>query len=190
MSLHTPTTTPTPTPTTTSSLCHEIFSYQNGNYDGDSEDDFDDANLNISESDSDDEDDNCNIALDDKSVGATRQPLQKIPLVGVQQSQISMAASCSSTASAISIPRSSSAISSRSVSPPIASVHEQTIDFREIKPSDFQKICILGRGDVGTVWLARFKGCTQDKFFALKVLTKQEMIARNKVCHVYVFNTA
>lgn len=49
----------------------------------------------------------------------------------------------------------------------------------EVRPSSFQKIKMLGRGDVGKVYLVREK--KTDKLFAMKVLSKKEMIARNKV---------
>ncbi|PYD84017.1 hypothetical protein DNF23_56845, partial [Pseudomonas syringae pv. pisi] len=43
---------------------------------------------------------------------------------------------------------------------------------------------LLGKGDVGKVYLVLLKG-TQ-KLYAMKVLTKEEMIARNKVCYLYL----
>lgn len=49
----------------------------------------------------------------------------------------------------------------------------------EVRPSSFQKIKMLGRGDVGKVYLVREK--KTDKLFAMKVLSKKEMIARNKI---------
>ncbi|ORX57733.1 Pkinase-domain-containing protein [Piromyces finnis] len=49
----------------------------------------------------------------------------------------------------------------------------------EVGPSDFEKIKLLGRGDVGKVYLVRKKGT--DSYYALKVLSKNEMIKRNKV---------
>jgi protein-serine/threonine kinase len=56
------------------------------------------------------------------------------------------------------------------------------IDFSTLGPSDFEKIKLLGRGDVGKVYLVRLKGT--DKLFAMKVLKKEEMIQRNKVKRV------
>jgi len=38
---------------------------------------------------------------------------------------------------------------------------------------------LIGQGDVGKVYLVRLKDSTN--YFAMKVLSKQEMIARNKV---------
>lgn len=47
---------------------------------------------------------------------------------------------------------------------------------------DFDKVRLLGRGDVGRVYLVRLKGT--DKYYAMKVLPKKDMIARNKVKRV------
>ncbi|BGO91457.1 hypothetical protein NBRC10512_003118 [Rhodotorula toruloides] len=49
----------------------------------------------------------------------------------------------------------------------------------EVGPSSFQKIRLLGKGDVGKVYLVREK--QSRKLFAMKVLSKKEMIKRNKV---------
>mmetsp|Transcript_45239 Transcript_45239/g.73682 ORF Transcript_45239/g.73682 Transcript_45239/m.73682 type:complete len:447 (+) Transcript_45239:144-1484(+) len=49
-------------------------------------------------------------------------------------------------------------------------------------PQDFQKIKLLGRGDVGRVYLVNLKGT--DKLFAMKALSKAEMLDRNKVKRV------
>ena len=49
-------------------------------------------------------------------------------------------------------------------------------------PEHFRLITVLGRGDVGRVYLVQLDGT--DKLFALKVLTKKEMITRNKVKRV------
>ncbi|KAK9896032.1 Pkinase-domain-containing protein [Cystobasidium minutum MCA 4210] len=49
----------------------------------------------------------------------------------------------------------------------------------EVGPSSFQKIKLLGKGDVGKVYLVREK--KTDKLFAMKVLSKREMIKRNKI---------
>jgi len=56
------------------------------------------------------------------------------------------------------------------------------VNFRILGPKDFQKIKLLGRGDVGKVYLVRMKSI--DKLFAMKVLEKKEMITRNKVKRV------
>ncbi|RUP45486.1 Serine/threonine-protein kinase nrc-2 [Jimgerdemannia flammicorona] len=49
----------------------------------------------------------------------------------------------------------------------------------EVGPSSFQKIKLLGKGDVGKVYLVKQKGT--EKLFAMKVLSKKEMIKRNKI---------
>lgn len=49
----------------------------------------------------------------------------------------------------------------------------------EIGPSSFQKVKLLGKGDVGKVYLVREK--KTEKLFAMKVLSKKEMIKRNKI---------
>ncbi|BGP24719.1 serine/threonine protein kinase Nrc-2 [Rhodotorula toruloides] len=49
----------------------------------------------------------------------------------------------------------------------------------QVGPSSFQKIRLLGKGDVGKVYLVREK--QTKKLFAMKVLSKREMIKRNKV---------
>ncbi|KEI36618.1 uncharacterized protein L969DRAFT_90593 [Mixia osmundae IAM 14324] len=49
----------------------------------------------------------------------------------------------------------------------------------EVQPSSFQKIKLLGKGDVGKVYLVKEK--KTDKLFAMKVLSKREMIKRNKI---------
>lgn len=49
----------------------------------------------------------------------------------------------------------------------------------EVGPSSFIKIKLLGKGDVGKVYLVREK--KTDKLFAMKVLSKREMIKRNKI---------
>ncbi|EPY54078.1 AGC/RSK protein kinase Ppk14 [Schizosaccharomyces cryophilus OY26] len=49
----------------------------------------------------------------------------------------------------------------------------------EVGPSSFEKVFLLGKGDVGRVYLVREKKTS--RFFAMKVLSKQEMIKRNKI---------
>ncbi|KAG5358865.1 Serine/threonine-protein kinase nrc-2 [Yarrowia sp. C11] len=49
----------------------------------------------------------------------------------------------------------------------------------EVGPSSFEKIRLLGRGDVGKVYLVKEKKST--KLYAMKVLSKKEMIKRNKI---------
>lgn len=59
---------------------------------------------------------------------------------------------------------------------------EQAIDYRNLQPSNFEKLKLLGRGDVGKVYLVRLKNT--GKLFAMKVLKKKDMIQRNKVKRV------
>ncbi|KAK4046268.1 serine/threonine protein kinase, AGC [Microbotryomycetes sp. JL201] len=49
----------------------------------------------------------------------------------------------------------------------------------EVGPSSFQKVKLLGKGDVGKVYLVKEK--KTEKLFAMKVLSKKEMIKRNKI---------
>ncbi|KAG5358561.1 Serine/threonine-protein kinase nrc-2 [Yarrowia sp. B02] len=49
----------------------------------------------------------------------------------------------------------------------------------EVGPSSFEKIRLLGRGDVGKVYLVKEKKST--RLYAMKVLSKKEMIKRNKI---------
>ncbi|KAH0587339.1 hypothetical protein H2248_006138 [Termitomyces sp. 'cryptogamus'] len=49
----------------------------------------------------------------------------------------------------------------------------------EVGPSSFLKLKLLGKGDVGRVYLVREK--KTDKLFAMKVLSKKEMIERKKI---------
>ncbi|KAI8991415.1 kinase-like domain-containing protein [Mycotypha africana] len=52
----------------------------------------------------------------------------------------------------------------------------------EVGPSSFIKIRMLGKGDVGRVYLVKQKGT--EKQMAMKVLSKKEMLRRNKVKRV------
>ncbi|KAG9320407.1 hypothetical protein KVV02_008347 [Mortierella alpina] len=49
----------------------------------------------------------------------------------------------------------------------------------EVSPSSFVKIRLLGKGDVGKVYLVRQKDT--ERLYAMKVLSKKEMIKRNKI---------
>lgn len=51
-----------------------------------------------------------------------------------------------------------------------------------VGPSSFEKIKLLGKGDVGKVYLVKEK-CS-NKLYAMKVLNKKEMIERNKIKRV------
>ncbi|KAI7879132.1 Pkinase-domain-containing protein, partial [Lichtheimia hyalospora FSU 10163] len=59
-----------------------------------------------------------------------------------------------------------------------------SVKIRELQvgPSSFTKVRLLGRGDVGKVYLVKQKGT--DKLLAMKVLSKREMIRRNKIKRV------
>ncbi|KAI8885711.1 Pkinase-domain-containing protein [Backusella circina FSU 941] len=52
----------------------------------------------------------------------------------------------------------------------------------QVGPSSFSKMRMLGKGDVGKVYLVKQKGT--DKVMAMKVLSKKEMLRRNKVKRV------
>ncbi|KAG1446252.1 hypothetical protein G6F56_009633 [Rhizopus delemar] len=49
----------------------------------------------------------------------------------------------------------------------------------QVGPSSFVKIRMLGKGDVGKVYMVKQK--ETDKLFAMKVLSKKEMVTRNKI---------
>ncbi|KAF9182644.1 serine/threonine protein kinase, AGC [Haplosporangium sp. Z 767] len=49
----------------------------------------------------------------------------------------------------------------------------------EVTPSSFVKIRLLGKGDVGRVYLVRQRDT--ERLYAMKVLSKKEMIRRNKI---------
>ncbi|KAH9938406.1 Pkinase-domain-containing protein [Fomitopsis serialis] len=59
------------------------------------------------------------------------------------------------------------------------SSHSIKVKSVEVGPQSFQKIKMLGRGDVGKVYLVREK--KTGKLFAMKVLSKKEMIERKKI---------
>jgi protein-serine/threonine kinase len=48
----------------------------------------------------------------------------------------------------------------------------------------FRKIRLIGKGDVGAVYLVQHR--ETKKFYAMKVLTKEDMLKRNKVKRVFV----
>ncbi|ODV62624.1 serine/threonine-protein kinase, partial [Ascoidea rubescens DSM 1968] len=52
----------------------------------------------------------------------------------------------------------------------------------QVAPQSFEKIRMLGKGDVGKVFLVREK--KTNKLYAMKVLNKKEMIERNKIKRV------
>ncbi|CAO3641856.1 unnamed protein product [Cunninghamella blakesleeana] len=57
--------------------------------------------------------------------------------------------------------------------------HNVKVKSLQVGPSSFKKICLLGRGNVGRVYMVKQKGT--DKIYAMKVLSKREIIKRNKV---------
>ncbi|KAI0676875.1 kinase-like domain-containing protein [Trametes maxima] len=59
------------------------------------------------------------------------------------------------------------------------SSHSIKVRSVEVGPGSFHKIKMLGRGDVGKVYLVREK--KSGKLFAMKVLSKKEMIERKKI---------
>ena len=55
---------------------------------------------------------------------------------------------------------------------------------KKVGPQDFERIKLIGQGDVGKVYLVRLKDDKPPEkktHFAMKVLSKQEMISRNKL---------
>lgn len=52
----------------------------------------------------------------------------------------------------------------------------------QVTPNSFEKLKLLGKGDVGKVYLVRQK--SNNKLYAMKVLHKREMIERNKIKRV------
>ncbi|KAJ3209820.1 hypothetical protein HDU82_000060 [Entophlyctis luteolus] len=52
----------------------------------------------------------------------------------------------------------------------------------EVQPNEFQKIKMIGKGDVGRVFLVRHNQTR--RFYAMKVLQKNEMVKRNKIKRV------
>eukprot|EP00168_Porphyra_purpurea_P009930 TRINITY_DN2439_c0_g1_i1.p1 TRINITY_DN2439_c0_g1~~TRINITY_DN2439_c0_g1_i1.p1 ORF type:complete len:360 (-),score=74.29 TRINITY_DN2439_c0_g1_i1:89-1168(-) len=56
------------------------------------------------------------------------------------------------------------------------------VEEAQVGPRHFTRLRLLGRGGIGRVYLVLLKGTT--KLYAMKVLTKEEMISRNKVKRV------
>ena len=81
--------------------------------------------------------------------------------------------------------QSSSTLPPKFLSQPPLSVRRtyssNSIKVKEVAvgPNSFEKIRLLGMGDVGKVYLVREK--TTRRLFAMKVLSKKEMIKRNKI---------
>lgn len=55
-------------------------------------------------------------------------------------------------------------------------------DFNKLSPHHFEKLRLLGRGDVGKVYLVHLRGAPpHTQLYAMKVLEKEDMISRQKV---------
>jgi len=52
----------------------------------------------------------------------------------------------------------------------------------QVGPKHFEKMRLLGQGSIGKVYLVRLRGT--EKYYAMKELTKSDMIARNKIKRV------
>ncbi|KAG2193067.1 hypothetical protein INT46_003593, partial [Mucor plumbeus] len=63
--------------------------------------------------------------------------------------------------------------------PSLRSSYSLQKDSVQVGPTDFEKVRLLGKGDVGRVYLVKHK--ETKKLYALKVLSKKEMIKRNKI---------
>ncbi|KAL0486532.1 serine/threonine-protein kinase nrc-2 [Acrasis kona] len=77
---------------------------------------------------------------------------------------------------------------SRKHSPGTAELTSATVNmkglpnFDKLSPHHFEKVRLLGRGDVGKVYLVHLRGAPKDsQYYAMKVLEKQDMINRKKV---------
>ncbi|KAG2387366.1 hypothetical protein C9374_001698 [Naegleria lovaniensis] len=65
---------------------------------------------------------------------------------------------------------------------PLQPPERPKIDYSKLGASSFEKLKLIGKGDVGKVYLCRLK--STELYFAMKVLRKDEMIKRNKVKRV------
>lgn len=91
-----------------------------------------------------------------------------------------------STSNLLSIPASGTTTPKRSRAGSKSSSYNRTYSSSSIKirdvevgPASFSKVKLLGKGDVGKVYLVREK--KSHHLYAMKVLSKKEMIARNKI---------
>jgi protein-serine/threonine kinase len=91
-----------------------------------------------------------------------------------------------STSNLLSIPGSGTSTPKRSRAGSKSSTYNRTYSSSSIKirdvevgPASFSKVKLLGKGDVGKVYLVREK--KSHHLYAMKVLSKKEMIARNKI---------
>jgi serine/threonine protein kinase len=65
---------------------------------------------------------------------------------------------------------------SKKLNPNIHPIHPN------LNPRDFKKIKLIGKGDVGKVYLVQDP---MGKYYAMKILNKQDMITRNKIKRVF-----
>ncbi|KAI9496929.1 kinase-like domain-containing protein [Zychaea mexicana] len=107
-----------------------------------------------------------------KTTHSTPLPTTKTGTAGTLAAVANPVRSCSSLTSTTSGRSSSSSSSSSS-----------NIITAQVSPASFTKIKLLGKGDVGKVYLV--KHIENGKLFALKVLSKKEMVKRNKIKRAY-----
>ena len=55
----------------------------------------------------------------------------------------------------------------------------------QMGPHLYERVALLGRGDVGKVYLVKER--SSGELFSMKVLTKREMVLRNKACFFLAF---
>ncbi|CAO3586207.1 unnamed protein product [Absidia cylindrospora] len=110
-------------------------------------------------------------------ISQTSTPL--VPLRRVASAPDTTLLNQSTSQSTPSSPSTSSTSSSTRTSS--YSVQKQDI---KVDPSHFKKIRLLGKGDVGSVYLVQNEDTK--KLYALKVLSKKEMVKRNKIKRVKV----
>ncbi|KAL3470937.1 kinase-like domain-containing protein [Aspergillus californicus] len=114
--------------------------------------------------------------------------LGKEPLVETAGSQVGLVEVSSDKAGNLAVPLSGS----ENQLPTLTQIRTSSGGFRrtyssnsikvrnvEVGPASFDKIKLIGKGDVGKVYLVREKKST--RLYAMKVLSKKEMIKRNKI---------
>ncbi|CAL5870959.1 uncharacterized protein PFLUO_LOCUS5201 [Penicillium psychrofluorescens] len=101
-----------------------------------------------------------------------------IPKISLAASRSEKSAAVSAIPSAVSESNLGSELSSLSFRRTYSS---NSIKVRnvEVGPASFDKIKLIGKGDVGKVYLVREK--KSSRLYAMKVLSKKEMIKRNKI---------
>lgn len=110
----------------------------------------------------------------DLSESKLREPPRGIGEATLGQSTLSPAKVLASNSQTAARSRANSKNQSRSYSSSSIKVRDV-----EVTPGSFEKIKMLGRGDVGKVYLVREK--RTNKLYAMKVLNKSEMINRKKI---------